>query len=333
MHGNWLDKDRFLHLLDNPWYKLLAELQSFVSVETYRYWDSQSLKTMHLPVTTNAVSSPMGLGSDSLPVKIDLFGIETYLADSMQFMLEYGCRFFDEGSYYVMPSFRGENASKRHLCQFYHSEIEVPTDLDGTMALAEGYIKHLAKGILAQFSERIAQYSGDISHLEQLANHKESLPRVTFDKAAEILKHDPAYIEANEGGWRTITHAGERKIIEHFNGFAWITHYDHLSVPFYQAYADKDKKTAACADLLFGLGEIIGLGERHETAEQTLDALELHEVPAEDYRWYVAMKGKTPMKTSGFGMGVERFLMWVLGHEDIRDMQILARFNDARTEP
>ncbi|WP_024608733.1 hypothetical protein [Pseudoalteromonas sp. TAB23] len=121
MHGNWLDKDRFLHLLDNPWYKLLAELQSYISVETYRYWDSQSLKTLHLPITTNAVSSPMGLGSDSLPVKIDLFGIETYLADSMQFMLEYGCRFFDSGSYYVMPSFRGENATKRHLCQFYVS--------------------------------------------------------------------------------------------------------------------------------------------------------------------------------------------------------------------
>ncbi|MDW6003462.1 asparagine synthetase A [Vibrio mangrovi] len=333
MHGNWLDKDRFLHLLGNPWYKLLAELQSFVSVETYRYWDSQSLKTMHLPVTTNAVSSPMGLGSDSLPVKIDLFGIETYLADSMQFMLEYGCRFFDEGSYYVMPSFRGENASKRHLCQFYHSEIEVPVDLKATMALAEGYIKHLAKGILDKFSARIAEYSGDISHLEQLVNHKGHLPRVTFDEAAEILNHDPAYIEVNEGGWRTITHAGERKIIEHFKGFAWVTHYDHLSVPFYQAYADQDRKTAACADLLFGLGEIIGLGERHETADQTLDALELHQVPAEDYRWYVEMKRKTPMKTSGFGMGVERFLMWVLSHDDIRDMQILARFNDAKTEP
>lgn len=180
MHGNWLDKDRFLHLLDNPWYKLLAELQSYISVETYRYWDSQSLKTLHLPITTNAVSSPMGLGSDSLPVKIDLFGIETYLADSMQFMLEYGCRFFDSGSYYVMPSFRGENATKRHLCQFYHSEIEVPRDLNATIEMAENYIKHLAKGILEQFGEQINGYSGSSSHLEQLANHEGNLTASAF---------------------------------------------------------------------------------------------------------------------------------------------------------
>lgn len=333
MHGNWLDKDRFLHLLNDPWYKLLAELQSYVSVETYRYWDSQSLKTLHLPVTTNAVSSPMGLGSDSLPVKIDLFGIDTYLADSMQFMLEYGCRFFDSGSYYIMPSFRGENATQRHLCQFYHSEIEVPCDLYDTIAIAENYIKHLSKGILARFGEQIRAYSGDISHLEQLANQQGHLPRVTFDEAAEILGNNPAYIKQNEGRWRTITHAGEKEMINHFGGFVWITHYDHLSVPFYQAYADNDKKSAACADLLFGLGEIIGLGERHQTAEETIDALELHQVPSEDYRWYVEMKRQFPLKTSGFGMGVERFLMWVLGHDDIRDMQILARFNDARTEP
>jgi len=333
MYGNWLDKNRFLHLLDNPWYKLLVELQNHISVETYKYWDNMSLKTLHLPVTTNAVSSPMGLGSDSLPVKVDLFGIETYLADSMQFMLEYGCRFFDDGSYYVMPSFRGESATKRHLCQFYHSEVEIAEDLDTTILVAEDYLKHLACGILEKFGSRIAEFSGDNSHLEQLANHKGELPQVTFDEAAELLKHDPAYIEQHEGGWRTISHAGERKMIEHFNGFVWITHYDHLSVPFYQAYGDKDKKTAACADLLFGLGEIVGLGERHQTAAETLDALELHQVPAEDYRWYVAMKDKKTMKTSGFGVGIERFLMWVLSHDDIRDMQILPRFNDVKTEP
>lgn len=48
---------------------------------------------MHLPITTGSISSPMGLGSDSIPVKIQLGGRDTYLADSMQFALEYGCRF------------------------------------------------------------------------------------------------------------------------------------------------------------------------------------------------------------------------------------------------
>ncbi len=68
---------------------------------------------MHLPITTGSISSPMGLGSDSIPVKIQLGGRDTYLADSMQFALEYGCRFFENGVWYIMPSFRGESEDKK----------------------------------------------------------------------------------------------------------------------------------------------------------------------------------------------------------------------------
>ena len=39
------------------------------------------------------------------------------------------------------------------------------------------------------------------------------------------------------------------------------------------------------------------------------------------------------MVTSGFGMGIERFLAWVLRHDDIRDMQILPRVNGKAVIP
>ena len=99
---------------------------------------------MHLPVTTGSISSPMGRGSDSLTVRINLEGIDTYLADSMQFLLEYGCRLNLKGVYYVMPSFRGEKADERHLCQFYHSEAEIPGKLENVMNLVDEYIKYLS---------------------------------------------------------------------------------------------------------------------------------------------------------------------------------------------
>lgn len=333
MHKKWQDQNRFLELLENPWYKLLVKLQNFISVSTYKYWDSQQLQTLHLPITTSTVSSPMGLGSDSKPVKIKLGGVETYLADSMQFMLEYGCRFFDEGSFYIMPSFRGEDCSPRHLSQFYHSEIEVPGNLEKVIQMAEGYIKFLSQGILQSFGIDIAQYTGDVSHLEVLANSTKNLPRITFDDALKQLNNDPLYIHHSSDGWRTLTHNGESELIRQFSGFVWVTHFDHLSMPFYQAFADDRMKTALCADLLFGIGEVIGSGERHQTADDTLKALALHRVPVDDYHWYVHMKRKIPKKTSGFGMGIERFLLWVLRHADIRDMQILPRFIGVKINP
>ena len=120
----------YIEALDKPWYKTLVKLENLLSVETINFYKKKGMVTMHLPVTTGSISSPMGRGSDSLPVKVKLEGVETYLADSMQFLLEYGCRLTNKGVYYIMPSFRGEKADERHLCQFYHSEAEIFEEVD-----------------------------------------------------------------------------------------------------------------------------------------------------------------------------------------------------------
>jgi asparaginyl-tRNA synthetase len=74
----------------------------------------------------------------------------------------------------------------------------------------------------------------------------------------------------------------------------------------------------------------VGAGERHERAEDVREALERHEVSEADrasYEWYAVMREVAPMRTSGFGLGTERFLLWLLGHSDIRDLQLLCREN------
>ena len=82
-----------------------------------------------------------------------------------------------------------------------------------------------------------------------------------------------------------------------------------------------------------GIGETIGCGERHMNYEQLLVALKKHCVDEKEYEWYVEMKKQFPLQTSGFGMGIERFLMWVLKAQDIRNMQICLRFNGENILP
>lgn len=117
----------------------------------------------------------------------------------------------------------------------------------------------------------------------------------------------------------------ELKLIEHFGGAVWLTEMDHLSVPFYQAFVDEDRTKARCADILFGNGEILGLGERHVLAKDVLAALQQHEVPVDGYAWYTEIRKQKPILTTGWGMGIERFLAWVFQHDDIRDMTIVPR--------
>lgn len=325
------EKDFYLNVLVNPWYKLLVKLENLVSMETMKFYEEKGIITMHLPVTTGSISSPMGRGSDSLPVKVNLEGIDTYLADSMQFLLEYGCRLNEKGVYYVMPSFRGEKADERHLCQFYHSEAEIPGNLEDVMNLVEEYVKYLSKKILENFKEELEKAIGDISHIEKIANYKGNFPRITFNQAEQALKEKFGdnindYIEYNDG-WRNITWKAEQELIKIYDGIVWITNYDILAVPFYQKFDDDLAGSTKNADLLFGIGETVGCGERHQNDMDLLKSMKLHEVDKEEYEWYIKLKEKYPLQTAGFGMGIERYLMWVLKASDIRNMQICLRFN------
>lgn len=336
--NTWKDIDtHYLKVLEEPWYQLLIKLQNLLSVETMKFYEKKEIITIHLPVTTGSISSPMGRGSDSKPVKIKLQGIDTYLADSMQFLLEYACRLHKKGVYYLMPSFRAEQADERHLCQFYHSEVEISGELDEIMDLADEYIKYLSRMIVKKLGLEIKELIGDISHIEKIANYKGKFPRITFDEAEIKLKQIHSnnieeYIEYHNS-WRNITKKGEQELIKIYEGIVWVKNYDYLAVPFYQRMDNKNPGTTKNADLMLGIGETIGCGERHENSNDLIKSLKLHEVNSNEYEWYIKLKEKHPLKTSGFGMGTERFLMWVLKCNDIRNMQICLRFNGKNILP
>ncbi|MBI4511811.1 MAG: asparaginase [Deltaproteobacteria bacterium] len=334
-HKSWHDLNaHYLDAMRSPWYRGLVELQDAMTHATYRFFKSCNLKTLYLPITTASISSPMGLGSDSKPVKIDLFGVETYLADSMQFMLEYGCRLHPAGCYYLMPSFRGEEADETHLCQFYHSEAEIPGTLADVMKLVENYVRSMTAEVYERCAPFIRECDGNVEAIERLVASSERFPQITVDAAIQMLGNDPALVRHDDTrGFRTLTRRAEQILQQHLGGFVWLTEPDHIAVPFYQAFADTGGRKAKAADLLFGLGEVVGCGERHESAAEVRRALEMHRVDLKSYEWYCKMREKFPMKTSGFGLGTERYLCWLLNHRDVRDCQLLPRFNGVAAIP
>ena len=310
-------------------------MQSVVTAATVDFWHDRGAVFGHLPITTGSVSSPMGLGSDSMPVRIEIAGEPTYLADSMQFGLELLCRANPDGSYYLMPSFRGEESDETHLAQFYHAEAEVQVDLDGIIGIVDQYFSRLCEALLVECGSELATVvtAGDLGHLEDFADRNARVSRLTFDDAVEELAAvDGAITTSKCGRWRDLTRKGERLLVEQFGPLVWVTHWDSLAVPFYQAVDHKGH--ALNGDLLVEYGgEVVGAGQRHAAVADLLDALQLHELPAEDYGWYVEMKRRYPLRTSGFGMGVERFLMWATRRNDIREFELLVRRNGETWAP
>ena len=107
--------------------------------------------------------------------------------------------------------------------------------------------------------------------------------------------------------------------------FCWLTELPTKIVPFYQASEKNDFETAKAADLLAGIGEVVGCGERCTSAQDLLKSLDFHKVSIDDYKWYYDMKNICPLQTAGFGMGIERFILWLYQHDDIRDCMLLVR--------
>ncbi|KAL8719366.1 MAG: hypothetical protein Q9225_003623 [Loekoesia sp. 1 TL-2023] len=235
-----------------------------------------------------------------------------------------------------------------HLNQFYHIECELLGGLNDGMSVAEKYIMNLASVLLENHGDLIRETAGHTEHITQLLELYKSggrnLPRITLDEALTLPE-----IQSTEGTWhytiaddptkgRTLTRTGERILIKTFRGTVWLTEMDHLSVPFYQAFVPGSQHSKAlCADLLLGPGEVLGLGQRHVDVQSVQEALKMHKVLEENYRWYMDIrdegKGGKSLLTTGWGMGMERFICWILGHDDVRNVAIIPRLKGMRFLP
>jgi L-asparaginase / beta-aspartyl-peptidase len=274
--GSWrIPETHSLDVLRSPWYSAIAFVQdSFYHASVNFFGQQLGYKYALVPLTTDCISSPMGLGSDSVPARILLHGGETFLADSMQFSLEYMPRVVEgcKGFYYLSPSFRGEDHDSSRLNQFYHLECELRGTLDDGIRVMEQFVFAVTQTIWGKSRQVIESIVEDTSHIQELLNHSSSdtaFPRVTLEEAIRILSGTNGTWEFvlpdNPEKGKKLTRRGERALMEQYGGIVWVTHMDHLSVPFYQAYADDSCTKARCADLLIGIGEAGGLGERHIT--------------------------------------------------------------------
>ena len=321
----WATPDHHLQaLLSHEWYKCILKLFSQTLLATHSFYAERNIYPCVFPVTTGSVSSPMGIGSDSIPIKINMHGHEIFLADSMQFALELGTRLNHTGMYYVMPSFRGEDVDQRHLNEFIHSEVEIPGTLEDILTLGESYLISLAKHLSSTCATEIQATAGSIEHVVKLAALPGRFHRLKYEDALQEIKGIKDAVRNVKSEWSVITPLGERALVNKFGDFVWLTHMPWLNVPFYQA-KEAGTNSSLTGDLLAGIGEILGCGQRINDVDDLLESYKFHHVDRQTYAWYTQMRQLAPLQTAGFGLGIERFLMWVTQTDDIRDCCLIYR--------
>ncbi|WP_346854956.1 amino acid--tRNA ligase-related protein [uncultured Draconibacterium sp.] len=310
-------------LLFSEWYQGIANITNSLIEGTHIFFKEQNIKPFIFPITTGSVSSPMGKGSDSLPVSINIKNNNIFLADSMQFSLELATRLTQKGAYYIMPTFRGEDTDERHLNEFVHSEVEIIGEFKDILVLAEKYISYIIKYVIRHNESTIYDMAGTINHIDKFLK-KEAFKKIHFEEALELLEQDENSIKHINTDFPTITAYGEKQLLKEFGDFVWIINLPYSNVPFYQS-RQNGSSFANAGDLLAGIGEILGCGERVFTEDELIESLKYHEINLHGYEWYFEMKKNKPLKTSGFGMGMERLILWLTQTEDIRNCTLLYR--------
>lgn len=304
-------------------YRELFFIHSLVITASYEFFNQNNFVHTNVPLTTSSASSPTSPGSDSAPVKAIINGEEILLTDSAQFYLEYACRSCKRDCYYIGHSFRDEEPDVRHLSQFSHVEAELIGKLDDAKRVVENYIRFLVNYISSNIDATIKNDYKFEDKIEALDAHH-AFSTIEFDTACEFLSHFDDALKPCGVNSHTITAKGEALLMHEYGEFLWVENWDRMVVPFYQAIDIKTNR-AINADLLFGIGEVVGAGQRHASDDELLDSISLQGVDKQPYMWYTNMKKEYPLTTAGFGLGVERFLMWLLDLKDIRSVELFPR--------
>lgn len=304
-------------------FRLISKLYKHVITASLSFFEDRNIEYIMVPATTGTASSPAEPGSDSAPVVISIDDKSTMLMDSAQFHLEYACRAFQNGCFYFGHSFRNEIPDSRHLSQFFHVEAEIPGSFFNVKELVYDFLRYMTSCIWNELRNDLEGMEGVEDRINELQKQPRPFNCISFDNAFDILKNYNGSLELCAPSAYRITPYGEKILIKEFGNFIWIENWNKMAVPFYQA--TDFNYHAINGDLLFGIGEVVGAGQRHFSAESLKSSLNEHGLDQNIYSWYIDMKEKYPLQTAGFGLGVERYLMWLLGVKDIRDIELFPR--------
>ena len=322
----------------------------------HKYFNEKGFNYLHTPIVTASDAEGAGqmfrvstldpknpplLEDGSIDYSQDFFGRPTNLTVSGQLEGELGALALGE-IYTFGPTFRAENSNTtRHLAEFWMIEPEMAFyDLKDNMDLAEEFLKSCIKYALDNCMDDLEFLA---QRLEQEEKNKpqdqRSMPlieklqfvlnndfiRLTYTEAIDILKNSKPYKKNQflfpvEWGI-DLQSEHERYLVEkHFKTPVILTDYPKDIKAFYMKQND-DGKTVRAMDVLFPqIGEIIGGSQREEDLVKLETRMGEMGIPTDEMWWYLDTRRFGSVVHSGFGLGFERFILFITGMGNIRDV-------------
>ena len=145
---------------------------------------------------------------------------------------------------------------------------------------------------------------------------------LSYSQAVEILNKNQIFADQPITWGDDFSKEQEIYICEHSGSKPlFITDYPKNLKAFYMKTNHFNPQTVACFDLLFPqIGEVVGGSERENNYVQLLKNVKHKNILLDNIQWYLDLRLQGYGGSTGFGLGLDRLLMYITGTENIRDV-------------
>ena len=311
-------------------------VRSVLAMAIHEFFQDQGFVYVNTPIITGNDAEGAGetftvTTRDDAKYDEDFFGKHASLTVSGQLQAEaFALAFRDV--YTFGPTFRAENSNTtNHAAEFWMIEPDIAfADLEDDMDLIEDMIKYCIQEVedncpaeMEFFNSMIDK--GLIERLDQVRNSE--FRRMDYTEAIEILRNADVKFENSNIYWgMDLNTEHERYLTEKVvKGPVFLINYPQEIKAFYMRLNDDGKTVAACDLLVPGVGELVGGSQREERLDVLEQRMKDLGMKLDGYQWYLDLRRFGGCRHAGFGLGFERFVMYVTGMENIRDVIPFAR--------
>jgi len=254
--------------------------------------------------------------------KFEYFGKKAFLAQSPQFYKQMLIPVY-ERVFEIGPVFRAEKHNTvRHLNEYISADFEMGfiNDFYDIINMETGMIKHTLKYIKENYGIYLKNLDTEITEID-------SIPCIKFKEAKEMISEkysrkirDPYDLEPEEEKL-----IGKLFKEEYNSDFVFVTHYPSKKRPFYAMDDPENEKYTLSFDLLFKGMEITTGGQRIHDYDMQIKKMVSKGLNPDEFESYLMLHKHGCPPHGGLGIGIERFLMKLIGENNIRSASMFPR--------